>query len=94
MKALTSNDPQIRPIPLPATILAFGGHSKGGIAALFCVRNYHTQCPDEVINASSLFFQQGDPDDKTFFRIEMWKEIKRDGKQFMSKYRHQGKLHD
>jgi hypothetical protein len=24
----------------------------------------------------------------------MWKEIKRDGKQFMSKYRHQGKLHD
>lgn len=94
IRSITSSDAATRPIPHPVTILAIGGHSKGGIAALFHVRNYPSSSPDEVINASSLFFQQGDPEDKTFFRIGMWAEIKKIGKMTTSKYRHLGKLHD
>lgn len=93
IKALTATDSS-RPIPVPVTILAMGGHSKGGIAALFHARNYPQHTPNEIINASSLFFQQGDPNDPTFFRLGMWAEIKQKGQLSTSKYRHKGKLHD
>ncbi|KAI9023170.1 Alpha/Beta hydrolase protein [Hyaloraphidium curvatum] len=92
--AITDPNQATRPIPHAVTVLALGGHSKGGIAALFHAVNYPNDTPDCILNASPLFFQQGNPANKNFFRKGLWEEIKRTGKKTTSKYRHLGKLHD